>query len=336
MTHCAPIVSVVIPMFNVEKYIQQSVSSVLAQSYQHFEVICVDDGCTDNTLELLAEFNDSRIRVVSQKNKGLAAARNTGINNARGVYIALLDADDYWSPQKLSRHVQHLNQNPKVGVSYCPSLFVDDDSQELGIGQYPKLKGITARDIFCRNPVGNGSAAVLRRSMLYDLLERNPFSISANSEFFDERLRQSEDIEMWLRIALDTQWQFEGIAEPLTYYRVNSSGLSANLEKQYKSWLFAVSKNRKQHQQFFKRWFSLAKAYQLRYLARRAVQSRNSLHAIKLILSAMFCDIRILLEEPKKTAISFACAWLSLLPKVIYDSIEATAMKMLGSRKAQA
>jgi glycosyltransferase involved in cell wall biosynthesis len=295
-----PIVTVVIPMFNAEKYIEKCITSVLEQTFKNFEVICVDDGCTDNTLDILKQFTDPRIKLISQKNRGLAGARNIGIYAAKGIYIALLDSDDFWSNEKLTKHVAHLNSNPEVGVSYCPSLFIKENGTIMGIGQFPKLKEINFRDIMCRNPVGNGSAPVIRRRLLADISTTNK---EQNCKYyFDETLRQSEDIELWVRIALLTSWKFEGISAPLTYYRINNGGLSANL-------------------------LPLARAYQLRYLARRAIRSGDSYQAIKLIHWALCEQPRILFEEPKRTLATYACAFLTLLPRSLYNSLESLAMR---------
>lgn len=328
-----PIISIVIPMYNVEKYITQSINSVLNQSFHHFELILVDDGCTDRTLEIVNEFNDARIRLVSQRNRGLSGARNTGIEAARGIYIALLDADDFWDKDKLSKHIMHLNHNPKVGVSYCPSLFVDENNNLLGIGQFPKLKQITNEQIFCRNPVGNGSAAVIRRSLLNEIGYYGTGEDKYRKMYFNENLRQSEDIELWTRIAITTQWLFEGIEQPLTYYRVNESGLSANLSKQFDSWLKAVDLNKDKAPDFYNDYFQLAKAYQLRYMARRAVQSSSRFDAIKFIHKALYCDVRILFQEPTRTSLTLLSAWLKLLPRKLYRHIEVIAMWYLGQKK---
>lgn len=328
-----PMISVVVPMFNVEKYIEQSIQSVLAQTYHNFELILVDDGCSDNTLKLVKQFDDHRIRLIQQQNRGLSGARNTGIEASRGFYIAMLDADDYWAPEKLAKHLHHLNTNPDVGVSYCPSLFVDEEGELLGIGQFPKLNNVTKQHIFCRNPVGNGSAAVIRRSLLNSIGYFGTKQDKYRKMYFDESLRQSEDIELWTRIALTTHWQFQGINEPLTYYRVNEGGLSANLEKQLSSWQHAVSQNNFRDPDFFKKYYTLAKAFQLRYLARRAIQSTSKVAGLTLIHQALFCDLRILFQEPSRTCITFCSAWLKLLPVKLYNSIEQSAMALLGHKK---
>jgi glycosyltransferase involved in cell wall biosynthesis len=328
-----PLVTVIIPMFNVGKYIDQCIKSVLTQTFKNFEIICVDDGCTDDTLHKLARFSDPRIKLIQQSNRGLSAARNTGIIASRGMYVALLDADDFWAKEKLAQHINHLNTHPHVGVSYCSSLFVNEEGKYIGIGQYPKLKNISAKDVFCRNPVGNGSAAVIRRRLLKEVTFTS--NKTGRRCIFDEELRQSEDIELWLRIALLENWKFEGIKTPLTYYRVNDGGLSANLDKQYASWCFAMNKNQKNHPIFFKRYSPLARAYQLRYLARRAIRSGSSWQAIKLVNQALLTQPKIVIEEPIRTIVTYACALISMLPHSVYRMLENTAIRILHTRLTQ-
>jgi len=328
-----PIISVVIPMYNVERYIEKAIDSVLAQTFTNFEIICVDDGCFDGTLAKVKKYTDRRIRIVRQENKGLAAARNTGIDAALGMYIALLDADDFWAPQKLELHVKHLQFNPSVGVSYSSSIMVDEQGNSLGVGQYPKLRNIRPQDIFCRNPVGNGSAAVIRRTALAEVgvldIDRRRFRVN----YFDPEFRQSEDVELWLRIALNTNWKFEGIKQALTYYRINSGGLSADVEKQFDSWRNIVTKNLADQGKFFAAWTSLAEAYQSRYLARRALQSGDSFTALALIHRALVKNPRILFQEPSRTLITYGCSLLALLPNCVYKPMQLLGMKLLGRYK---
>jgi hypothetical protein len=156
------------------------------------------------------------------------------------------------------------------------------------------------------------------------------FSI-INQMYFNESLRQSEDIELWTRIALTTKWQFAGIKTSLTFYRVNDPGLSADVDKQFASWQHAVMLNKASDPNFFKEFYSLAKAYQLRYLARRAVQSESKIAAFKLIHQAIYCNYRIIYQEPKRTIMTLCCAWLKFLPSKFYNCIEKFAMLNFGN-----
>jgi glycosyltransferase involved in cell wall biosynthesis len=329
--HSLPMVSVVVPMFNVEQYIEQCINSVLSQTYKNFELICVNDGCTDQTLNVLSQFCDGRIKIIHQKNQGLSAARNSGIAAAKGIYVALLDSDDYWDKEKLTLHLNHLNQNPEVGISFCPSIFVDEEGQNLGIGQYPKLRNLTSKHIFCRNPIGNGSVPVIRRCLLNEIAFKH--KKTGRTCYFDEDLKQSEDIELWLRIALLNKWSFEGISKALTFYRINNGGLSANLEKQYDNWCLAVRKNTSGNELFFNQYLTLARAYQMRYLARRAVKSGDGVTAIKLTCKALMINPKIAVEEPARTSCTVICSLLSLLPSHIYRYIEESAIGLVRQQK---
>ncbi len=122
-----PKISVVMPIYHVEKFVGQAVQSVLNQTFTDFELICVDDGGTDGSMDVVRGFTDPRIRIVCQENRGLAGARNTGIWHAKGEFVALLDSDDVWDKEKLALHFIHLMANPEIGGSYAGSRMMDCD-----------------------------------------------------------------------------------------------------------------------------------------------------------------------------------------------------------------
>lgn len=306
-THDAPCVSVVMPVYNVEAYVAEAIQSVLAQTFTDFELIIVDDGGSDASLEICRSFRDPRISIVSQRNRGLAGARNTGIAAARGEYVALLDSDDRWLPEKLMLHVIHLDNAPAIGVSYAPSRFIDSAGQALRIVQRPRLKDVEAVDIFCRNPVGNGSAPVLRRTALDTVTFAHPDDWARRC-WFDESLRQSEDIEMWLRLSLLGGVRFEGIAPVLTEYRIGCGGLSAQILRQYEAWQGVVARMARYAPDFAARHTPRARAYQLRYLARRAIQLGDAGMAMALLRGAAASSMRPLLDEPVKSLTTLAAA----------------------------
>lgn len=324
-----PTVSVVMPVYNVEAYVAEAVLSVLSQTYTDFELIIVDDGGSDRSMEICRSFQDHRLRIVSQENRGLAGARNTGINAARSRYIAFLDSDDRWLPEKLALHVIHLDNNPDVGVSFSPSRFIDKDGCPMRLTQTPKLEGILPQDIFCRNPVGNGSAPVIRRSAL-DLVAYAHPEERDRVCYFDETLRQSEDIEMWLRLALAGGVRFEGIAPALTEYRIGGGGLSSQVVRQYQTWEGVVSRLSSYAGDFADKHVGRARAYQLRYLARRAVQLGDHGMAVTLLREAMASSLKPLIEEPIKTLVTVAAAFSGRLLGA--DRFARLASKAAGGR----
>ncbi|MEM6557938.1 MAG: glycosyltransferase family 2 protein, partial [Pseudomonadota bacterium] len=294
-----PIVSVIMPVYNTAKYVEAAIDSVLAQTYSDFEFLIIDDDGTDNSIELCRAYDDPRIRIISQQNRGLAGARNTGIRNARGQFIALLDSDDLWEPRKLEKHIEHLRHAPHIGVSYAASALIDDDGHPLRIVQRPKLHHVGPEDIFLRNPVGNGSAPVLRRVVLDDIafLNRDRDEL----DYFDDTFRQSEDIECWCRIALTTDWGFQGIKGIHTRYRINEGGLSANVVRQFSTWSRVKDRVAQLDPHFAARWAPYAEAFQLRYLARRCVRMGEGALAWSLIKDAVRLCPKIILREPAKT-----------------------------------
>lgn len=308
----SPRMSVVMPVYNVEAYIAEAIQSVLDQTFEDFELIIVDDGGQDGSIDIARNFDDPRIRIVPQENRGLAGARNTGIAEAQAPYIALLDSDDRWHPDKLMLHFVHLQANPHIGVSYAGSRMIDEHGAAMSVAMRPKLTDVTARDILCRNPIGNGSAPVLRRTALDRAAFPHPQERTRIC-WFDESFRQSEDIELWVRLASLHDVSFEGIEGLLTDYRIIGGALSANVVKQYLSWSRMLDIARENAPELVAEHGDAARAYQLRYLARRSVQLGNVDLANDLISRAASLAPRIFLEEPVKSAVTWGAIKLARL-----------------------
>lgn len=188
-----PLVSVIIPAYNRKAYVQEAIDSVLAQTYPHYEIIVIDDGSTDGTGEALAARYGDRINYHWQENRGESAARNWGIQMARGQYIALLDSDDLWYPNKLSTQVKWIVDRPEVGILSCLGETIDSSGRALP-GMLLGLKAIGLDDFYealYRENIlgGGGSQVILSREAIDHVIG------------FDESIRYGEDWELWLRIA---------------------------------------------------------------------------------------------------------------------------------------
>ena len=300
--------SVIVPAFNVSATLGATLTALLNQTYRHYEIIIVDDGSIDDTPQIAAQFaRDPRVRIIRQVNRGLAGARNTGIAAARGDVIGFCDADDLWLPKKLELHVAHLNANPHVGISYCGSALMNEQGSLTGQAQRPRLNKVDAACVFKRNPIGNGSAPVLRRAVLDDIAY-HPHGEQSRNWYFDETFRQSEDIECWLRIALSTEWTFEGIPGLWTQYRITPGGLSAATDRQLAAWERMVEKLTPLKPAFFEVNTPVARAYQLRYLSRRAISDLDGARAMELSRDWMAQSVAPLIEEPTKSAVTLAAA----------------------------
>lgn len=324
-------VSVVIPLYQTEAYIGAALASVLAQTFRDFEVIVIDDGSRDRGPDIARSTGDPRVRVIGQENRGLAGARNTGIRHATGELIALLDADDLWAPEKLARHVAHFADDPALDVSFSASRLIDGAGNDIGLVQSPMSGDPGIADFFCRNPVGNGSAPVLRRAAL-DRIAFQDEKLGRRC-WFDESFRQSEDVECWMRLKAQARCRFSYIAEPLTLYRVNNGGLSANIDAQLATWRRFREKVQTYAPDIVRDHGARAEAYQLRYLARRAIRSSDRASGLRLMLQSLWRCPGLLTEEPSRTSSTLAAALAKLcLPGNVFDRLERALLGLAAGK----
>jgi glycosyltransferase involved in cell wall biosynthesis len=316
-----PTASVVMPVYNAERFVSIAMQSVLAQTFFDIELLVIDDGSEDNSAKICQSLADQRTRIIHQKNHGVSSARNTGIAHARAGIIALIDSDDVWAPEKLERHISHLRRRPDVGVSFSGAKLIDEAGRSLGIYQRPVLHGVTPRDVFCGRVIRNGSVPVFRREVL-DEIAWKAVPDGGRLWYFDESFRQSEDVECWTRIALTSRWAFDGVPGELTSYRVNSRGISADVIHQLETWDRVCAKVATYAPDFIAAHGHEARARQLRYLARRACSNRDRQLALKLALEALRTWPQILRDEPIKTSITVtACALLRIMPDRFFDQL---------------
>jgi glycosyltransferase involved in cell wall biosynthesis len=211
--------SVVVPCYNVGDLAGAAIASVLAQGSDEIEVVAVDDGSTDDTLRRILAIDDPRLTVVTQANRGLAAARNTGVRHARAALIGFCDGDDLWLPGKAAAHLAAMAADPAVVLTFSLSAYLDEAGAPTGQLLVTRCQQPTARDLVARNVIGNGSTPVVRRAAF----ER--------AGLFDEALGSCEDIEMWVRIAVFTGGTLRLIPQPLTGYRVRQTSQMHTFEK---------------------------------------------------------------------------------------------------------
>jgi len=221
-----PKVSVVIPSYQAGRFIREAVDSVLHQSYKDYEIIIVDDGSTDNTKEVLASYGD-RIKVLNQNNMGVSAARNKGIMSSRGEYIAFLDADDLWLPDKLERQVTLLEEHPEIGLVFSDMWVVGEtdvparDRPFLGKSAFQigkPSKGKVFKHLFLNDFIPMPTAMVRRRCF-------------EKVGLFDSAYDSCEDYDLWLR--LSQHFSIDYVDKPLAIYRMHGGSLIHDLEKHF-------------------------------------------------------------------------------------------------------
>ncbi len=217
-----PLVSIIVPAFNCADYITDSIESALEQDYPNKEIIVIDDGSTDSTPEVLSGF-DGKITLIQQQNSGSAVARNTGIQAAKGDFIAFLDSDDLWFPGKLTLQVEYLNAHPDIGLVYHDWMVWEMNQEgtypplcapELPVGK-PETDNSNSGWIYERlfsESIIHTTSAMLRR----DLVEK--------AGLFDTELRKGQDYEYWFRISRYTR--VSKLKAVLSAYRINPQSVT--------------------------------------------------------------------------------------------------------------
>lgn len=223
MNHFKNSVSVIIPTFNSGRYISKAVESVLSQTHIPDEIIVVNDGSTDNTLRSLEKFGD-KINYIEIENSGPAKARNVGIRHSSTEYIAFLDADDEWLPEKILKQMTFMEENPDYALVYCDRILHDGDSILDYKSTYIKSGQLYIGDVFWEMlKTGGGcfatSCVMLRKEVLTSV------------GLFDEDLYTAEDTNLWLRIAYRHKIGF--VPQVLVKKRIHSENIS---HKNHQRW----------------------------------------------------------------------------------------------------
>ena len=216
-----PIVSVMLPVYNGAQFVSRAIESVFNQTYNELELIVVDDGSSDNSLDVVESYADSRLKVFTKANGGPASARNFGIKRCSGEFITLIDQDDLWYPKKLEEQVKLLNQDNKLGMVYCDALSIYEDGSGPA-RKWSELHIPQAGKVFIELYKGNfilSSSAIFRKFIINEI------------GFMDENMKffGVDDYEYWLRIALNSEIGY--VPEILVERRLHKSNLSFRNKK---------------------------------------------------------------------------------------------------------
>ena len=214
----SPLVSIVIPTYNHAHMLQRALATVVEQTYQNWNAIIVNNFSTDNTLEVVAAFNDPRILCVNFRNQGvIGASRNEGIALATGEYVAFLDSDDTWFPTKIEKCVASLEHGADL---VCHAEFWIDESGKSRLVAYGPSEAATHHNLIYKGNRISTSATVVRTALLKEV---HGFDVAPE-------LISTEDYDLWIRLAAKSD-KFAFISEPLGEYHRHDNNVSANIEK---------------------------------------------------------------------------------------------------------
>ena len=313
-----PLISVVIPVYNNETTIQETIESVLSQSFSDLELIVINDGSQDSTLKIVSSILDPRLKVFSYPNTGLAATRNRGVSHASGEYISFIDADDLWTPDKLEAQFKALQGNPQAAVAYSWTDWIDESGQFLRPGGHISVNGDVFATLLVRDFMESGSNPLIRAEAL------------AEVGGFDESLPAVEDWDMWLRLA--ARYEFVCVPSPQILYRVSSSSMSSNVWKMEAGSLqvieraFAVAPESLQH---LKREV-LGSRY--KYLTFKAVEGtperKKGLAAVRFLWQMVRYDRSMLLRSQILAIVLVKIAIATLLPSQLSQALLKAAKNL--------
>jgi glycosyltransferase involved in cell wall biosynthesis len=307
MTVHVPLVSVIVPAYNAEAFIEQTLNSVLSQTYRNIEVLVVDDGSQDRSAEIAKSLaqRDKRVILLQQLNKGVAAARNLAIQKSSGEYIAPIDADDIWDHQKLEKQVQcMLEAEPSVGLVYAWSVLIDEQGLPTGKYCYSTDEGEVYTKLLYYNFIGHASAPLIRRACL----ERVGYY---NCKLKEQNGQGLEDWDLYLRLA--ERYQFRVVPEFLIGYRQVFGSMSRDELSMENSFHLIMASARQRHPEVPATILRKATVDYYLYLADKSKESRNYWRRLLWLYKALQAD------------------WVGLLQPRFYKGFIKTVVMLLAS-----
>lgn len=243
MTQDKITVGVVVPMFNAERTIGATLTSICRQSHQALDIIVVDDGSTDRSVSIVAAYaeQDRRIRLLRQSHAGVAHARNSGVASTDAAFLAFVDADDLWAPSKIALQLRVLEEGgSSAGLAYCWFADIDEDGRIFSFNQ-PDAEGRVLQRMCRNNFVGNGSSMLVRHSAFERAGQFDP-SLRARDA------QGCEDFLLCLRIA--ENYEFRVVPQHLVGYRRTIGSMSSNVMQMFRSYEIVLAEFREKYPQF--------------------------------------------------------------------------------------
>lgn len=212
-----PIISVIIPAYNAERTVQETIESVLNQTFRDFELIVINDGSQDSTLDIVSSIQDTRLRIFSYPNAGPQKSRNRGILHAVGEYVSFVDADDIWTSDKLELQLKALQAKSEAAVAYSWTDYIHEHGQFFRPGPHFNFSGDVYSRLLLGDFIGSGSNPLICKQALIAV------------GCFDESLPAAQDWEMWLRLA--ASYHFVAVPFVQVLYRVGANSWSSNVNR---------------------------------------------------------------------------------------------------------
>ena len=236
MANFSPLITVLMPVYNAERYLHEAISSILEQTFTDFELMIINDGSTDSTMDIINTFSDSRISVVQNNgNQGIVYTLNRGIALANGTYIARMDSDDVALPQRLEKQFVFMEKYPNIGLLGTNTLSINEEGKIMNEG-----KALYSLDDRYRSPY------IMRWNLLWGAGISHPTAfirkeiLSNYDLYYDATYEYGEDFELWTRIVPHVEITY--LPEVLLYYRINPNGISCSKSEKQDFLVFQITK----------------------------------------------------------------------------------------------
>ncbi|MBP0005309.1 MAG: glycosyltransferase [Cyanobacteria bacterium SBC] len=273
-------ISVIIPVYNGEKTIRSTIESVLSQTFSDFELIVIDDGSTDKTVEIAKSIDDSRISIFSFPNAGQAESRNRGVKLSSGEYVSFVDADDLWTQDKLEAQLRELTDNPDAAVAYSWTDHVDERGRFFRNGPHLKFEGDVYKKLIVNDFVGSGSNVLIRKSTFVEV------------GGFETSLPPAEDWDLWVRLA--AKHPFVVIPKTQIHYRTLTQSASFNVAKMEASSLKVIDRIFEAAPESLQYLRKICIGHRYKYLTYKALdlspERKRALAAFRFFALALYLD----------------------------------------------
>lgn len=309
----APLTSVIIPTYNAGRFITLTVDSVLQQTLPDLELIVIDDGSADDTLEKVRAYRDGRIHIIEQPHQGGPVALNAGLNIARGEYVAFLDHDDIWLPNKLERHAKFLQQHSEVDLTFSWIRWIDGEGKDTGLRSRRWTGPISFRQLLVDFVIGTTSSVVFRRSAI------------DRAGWFDPRLPRCWDSDLCFRVSLLRPGNAHAIPEELTLYRRHTGQQSRDWQAMKQERGQLLEKLRLLAPELVSLVMARSVSNMHRYWAFLAYEQCRFPEACHLLWQGFLCTPSGFVMEVRNWKLGAACLAGWVLPNRLHRSLERLA-----------
>jgi glycosyltransferase involved in cell wall biosynthesis len=308
-----PLVSILICLYNAERFLASTLNSALSQSHRDFELIVIDDGSTDGSRAVLDTYTDPRVRVISQSNQGAAAALKAGLQAAQGVYIAPLDSDDLWEPESLATHVKALESHPGIALTFSWFRVIDEMGREIGISSNHFRGTIGFAGLLTDFVVGATSNVVIRKSAIEE------------AGGVDPNIPRLYDLDMCLRVSRLGNQNVAAIPSELMRYRRRSGQLSRDLAALKREWVQVLDKLRGVEPLEVAKVEKRARSNMSRYFARLAFESGQYAVGLQLLREGFQYAPATFVADRRNWLTGAACMSGLLMPAEAHRRLERLA-----------